>query len=135
MADFSYISPIPEKGIIRTDAPVTGQTLVRSFIPKAPNQISINGFGFYPNIPTIYPNDGVYLDLYNAVERYLESNLNVTTYTINNQTVTVNVEQDVVDLGYRSGLYNVEYSFIRNYLGSGVGHKVEIQEILSLIHI
>lgn len=124
-------SPIPERGVIRTDAAVSGQTLTRSLPPTGSVDSYVQRFGTYQNIPTLYPNDCVQLDLYNAVERYLETNLNVTTATLSSQNITVNVEQDLIDLGYRSGLYNVEYSFIRNYLGSGLGHKLEVQEISS----
>lgn len=130
-ATFSRTSPIPERGIIRTDSTVQGQTFTRTLPPTGSSESSVKGFGSYQSIPTVYPNDGVQLDLYNAVERYLETNPYVTTYSLTSQTVTVNVEQDLIDLGYRSGLYNVEYSFIRNYLGSSVGHKLEVQEISS----
>jgi hypothetical protein len=130
-SDASKTSPIPEKGVIRTDKLVPGQTRTLSLTLTGSSQSTVKGFGSYQNIPTLYPNDGVQLDLYNAVERYLETNPYITTHTLTSQTVTVNVEQDLIDLGYRSGLYNVEYSFIRNYLGSNVGHKLEVQEISS----
>ena len=78
-----------------------------------------------------YPNDVVVLDVYNAVNVFLESNYRVSTFVKKGNDIELNVEDDIKNLGYISGKYIAEYKFHRNYLGSGDGHKVQIQEISS----
>ena len=98
--------------------------------PK-PQPTSVKGFGSESNLIESYPNDAIVLDVRNAVNVFLESNYRVNTYQQKGNDITVDVEQDIKDLGYVSGKYLVEYKFHRNYLGSGDGHRVEIQEISS----
>jgi len=90
---------------------------------------TIPQFGVNNKNPLIYPNDTVQIDLYNAVDQYLESNYNITTYQLDGDTISLNVEQDLIDLNYLSGKYKVVYKFYKNLLGSGVGHKFQVHEI------
>lgn len=96
---------------------------------SSPQTITIPQFGVNQKNQLIYPNDAVQLDLYNAVNQYLESNYNVTTYQLNGDTITLNVEQDLFDLNYLGGQYRVVYRFHKNLLGSGVGHKFKVHEV------
>lgn len=86
-------------------------------------------FGSSTNPIAVYPNDTVQVDVYNAVAQYLESNYRVNTFVKTNDTITLDLEKDVSGLGYISGKYRAEYRFLRNYLGSGDAHKLQIQEI------
>ena len=108
------------------------QTPAVSPLPTpTPQPTTIKGFGSESNLIERYPNDAIILDVRNAVNVFLESNYRVNTYIQEGNDITVDVEQDIKDLGYTSGKYLVEYKFHRNYLGSGDGHRVEIQEISS----
>lgn len=92
---------------------------------------SIPSFGAYPNSNTNYPNDSLQLNVYNAVNQYLETKYRTSNFSLNNNEVTVNVEQDIADLGYITGKYLAEYRFIRNYIGSFDGPRLQVQEISS----
>ncbi len=100
-------------------------------VPKSPQATNVKPFGLESSEIDRYPNDVVVLDIYNAVGVYLESSFRVSTFTKSGNDITLDVEADVKNLGYVSGKYNAEYKFHRNILGSGDGHKVEIQEISS----
>lgn len=82
-----------------------------------------------------FPNDVVRFDLFNANNVYLGTTFRVTDYTFSQttqgQSVILNVEKNVQELGYIAGRYNVAYRFHRNILGSGDpgGHKLLVQEI------
>jgi hypothetical protein len=89
----------------------------------------VRPFGLEPDLAYVYPNDVVQLDIYNAVDQYLETNYRVTGYDKTSTTVTVDVENDLTSLGYQSGRYKTVYKFYRNYLGSGDTHKLQVQEI------
>lgn len=88
-------------------------------------------FGAYSNLDDQYPNDVIHIDVFNAVDRYLESIYNFGSFTIQNQLVTIDVEQAIADLGYVSGKYKTQFRFLRNHLGSGNGLRLNIQEISS----
>ena len=94
----------------------------------------VESFGSKTNMPNyVYPNDVVRFDLFNANNDYLGTNYRVDDYrfqsTIEGSSVIVNVEQNVQQLGYLAGRYNVSYKFHRNILGAGDAHKLSIQEI------
>lgn len=89
----------------------------------------IPSFGVNTTNQLVYPSDAVQLDVYNAVNQYLETNYNVTTYSNDAQTITLNVEQDLFNLNYLGGQYRVVYKFYKNILGSGVGHKFRVHEV------
>jgi len=109
-----------------------GQTpTTRPPAPQSPQANNVKPFGLEPGDVDRYPNDVVVLDVSNAVGVYLESSFRVSTYTKTGNDITLDVEADIKNLGYVSGKYNVQYKFHRNILGSGDGHKVEIQEISS----
>lgn len=107
----------------------TASTVIASPTPPQP----VSRFGFYSNEVNRYPNDVIRFDLLNANNVYLGTNYRVASSyfkEINQgQTVVVNVEQDIQQLGYLAGRYNYTYKFHRNILGSGDGHKLRIQEI------
>ncbi len=117
----------------------TRQALVGELIHLSPtaeviaggtiNTPSIPTFGAYGSSTANYPNDVVQLDLYNAADRYLESDFGVSGVTKRAETVFIDVERNLTDLGYTSGVYSVEYRFLRNFLGSGAGHRLRIQEV------
>ena len=107
----------------------TSPTQSAAVANSSPQTITIPQFGVNQKNQLIYPNDAVQLDLYNAVNQYLESNYNVTTYQLNGDTITLNVEQDLFDLNYLGGQYRVVYKFHKNLLGSGVGHKFRVHEV------
>ncbi len=103
-------------------SPVSTNTSIQSSTTVEPFGIKSNSIG-------VYPNDSVQLDIYNANNQYLETNYRITTFIKDSDTVTVDPEKDLSDLGYISGRYRVEYKFNRNYLGSGDAHKLQIQEV------
>ena len=82
-----------------------------------------------------YPNDSVQLDLYNAVDDYLATNYRIPEVQIKpafkaaGVVIDLHVERDIQRLDYLAGQYNIRYKFNRNLLGSGDGHRVQIQEI------
>ena len=90
---------------------------------------NIPPFGTNTNLIVNYPNDSVQLNIFNAVNLYLETNYRVTDYNYDQDTITVDPEKNLADLNYISGKYQVNYKFYRNHLGSGDGHKLQIQEI------
>ena len=110
-----------------------GKSLPTSIRPinPPPQSNTVKPFGIESGEITRYPNDVVILDVYNAVNVYLESNYRVSTFTKESSEITLDVEADIKNLGYVSGKYVVNYKFHRNILGSGDGHKVELQEISS----
>ena len=94
----------------------------------------VEPFGAKANRPVFaYPNDVVRFDLFNANNVYLGTNYRVDDFrfqqTTQGQSVIVNVEQNVQQLGYLAGRYNFSYKFHRNILGAGDAHKLSIQEI------
>jgi len=97
--------------------------------PLQPSMVS--PFGIKPNNVTIYPNDAVVVDVFNALNLYLETNFRVNSYTKDDLDITLDVEADLKQFNYITGKYNVQYKFHRNYLGSGDGHRIGIQEISS----
>lgn len=109
---------------------VSGSVSLQS-VPNSNNQNVIKPFGNYQNKIDSYPNDVVRLDIENANAQFLESNFRVNTYILNGSEVTLDPEKDLADLSYISGKYGVTYRFHRNLLGSGDGHKLQIQEISS----
>ncbi len=122
------ISTIPA-GSIKT-APITVDAKGKPTPPPPPiNPPVVKPFGMNSGLIEQYPNDVVILDIYNAVNVFLESNYRVSTFIKKGNDMELNVEEDVKNLGYISGKYITEYKFHRNYLGSGDGHKVQIQEI------
>jgi hypothetical protein len=109
--------------------PSTQPSQPSNTVNTTPNNQTIPQFGVNQKNQLIYPNDVVQLDIYNAVNQYLESNYNVTTYQLNGDVITLNVEQDLFDLNYLGGQYRVVYRFYKNLLGSGVGHKFKVHEV------
>ena len=99
--------------------------------PTIPTISNISPFGFYANAIETYPNDIIRLDIYNGANQYIETNYRVGNYIKEDYKVSLNPEQNLKDLGYISGRYKITYNFHRNLLGSGDGHKLEIQEISS----
>ena len=89
----------------------------------------VSPFGTSQGTIAVYPNDTTQLNVYNAVEQYLETDFRINTYSKDSNTVTLDIEKDLSNLGYISGKYRAEYKFFRNYLGSGDAHKLQIQEI------
>lgn len=86
-------------------------------------------FGSNNNPIAVYPNDAIQLDVFNAIDTYLETGYRITTFNKSEDVITVYPEKDVSDLGYISGKYKINYKFQRNYLGSGDAHRLQIQEI------
>ena len=111
--------------VTRSEKPIATARPVNS------QEIVVKPFGMESGTVDQYPNDVVILDIYNAVNAYLETNYRVSTFIKKGNEIELNVEEDVKNLGYISGKYVTEYKFHRNYLGSGDGHKVQIQEISS----
>lgn len=91
----------------------------------------VEPFGIKPNNVIAHPNDAVVVDVRNALGVYLETNFRSNNFVKEGLEVTLDVEADLKQFNYITGKYNVEYKFHRNYLGSGDGHKLEIQEISS----
>ena len=106
-------------------------TAVKGRDKPIPTISTISPFGFYKSINGVYPNDAVILDVYNGADQYIETNYRVGNYVKEEYKVLLNPEQNLKDLGYISGRYKTTYKFHRNLLGSGDGHKLEIQEISS----
>lgn len=79
----------------------------------------------------VYPNDTVLLDIYNFTNDYLETVYRATNITREGYQISINVEQELANLQYYSGKYNITARFLRNHLGSGDGDKLVIQEISS----
>jgi len=118
-------------GSIKAIPPTLGAN-GKPIVPTPPvNSPVVKPFGMESDVVSQYPNDVVILDIYNAVNVYLETNYRVSTFVKKGNDMELNVEEDVKNLGYISGKYIAEYKFHRNYLGSGDGHKVQIQEISS----
>ena len=74
----------------------------------------VEPFGAKTNRPVFsYPNDVVRFDLFNANNVYLGTNYRVDDFrfqqTIQGQSVIVNVEQNVQQLGYLAGRYNFSW--------------------------
>ena len=129
---------------IRDQNSNTGNPQVEQAVPNITPPISVNvtqtqgqvqPFGAKSGPISTFPNDVVRFDLYNANDQWLGVNYRVEDYTFNQttegQSVTLNVENNVQQLGYLAGRYNFIYKFHRNILGSGdpQGHKLTIQEI------
>lgn len=91
----------------------------------------VDQFGTNPSFVGHYPSDVIQVDVFNAVDRYLESTYRFTSFSLHNNTVTVDIEQAIADLGYVSGKYKAQFRFLRNHLGSGDGVRLKIQEISS----
>lgn len=89
----------------------------------------VKSFGSSNNGIANYPNDVVRLDIQNANDQYLESNYRVDGFIQSNNEITLDPEKNLKDLGYISGKYKVTYRFHRNLLGSGDGHKLQVQEV------
>lgn len=93
----------------------------------------VKGFGLFPQSAGSYPNDTVRIDLYNQADEYLGTNYRTSGYTIENKlgenTITLDIEKHIQELGYIAGRYRAVYKFHRNILGSGDGHKIVVQEI------
>jgi len=136
------LSTIPE-GTIGTKLLPDGSIKPKSKTPKSkqlntaqplgiviPNT-AVKPFGVESSDVSQYPNDTIILDVYNAVNVFLESNYRINTSTKRGSSIELDVEEDIRNLGYVSGKYIAEYKFHRNYLGSGDGHKVLIQEVSS----
>ena len=117
---------IPNNQIVKSPLNIPNNQIVTS-----PTISNISPFGFYANVIETYPNDIIRLDIYNGADQYIETNYRVGSYIKQDYKVTLNPEQNLKDLGYISGRYKITYNFHRNLLGSGDGHKVEIQEISS----
>jgi len=92
-------------------------------------ELRVKPFASYQSSISNYPNDVVRLDIYNAVDQYLETDYRVASFTKNGMEVTLDPETDLSNLNYISGRYRVDYKFHRNILGSGDGHKLQVQEI------
>jgi hypothetical protein len=92
-------------------------------------ELRVKPFASYQSSISSYPNDVVRLDIYNTVDQYLETDYRITTFTKDGMEVTLDPEIDLSNLNYISGRYKVDYKFHRNILGSGDGHKLQIQEI------
>ena len=103
-------------------------------INVAQSEGPVESFGAKSTAPIYaYPNDVVRFDLFNANNVYLGTNYRIDDFrfqqTTQGQSVIVNVEQNVQQLGYLAGRYNFSYKFHRNILGAGDAHKLSIQEI------
>lgn len=93
-------------------------------------QGNVSSFGLYPLDLAANPSDTVLLDVYSFTNRYLESNFDISNFQRpDSNTVLLNATEDLQNLGYRNGKFNIQYKFLRNILGSGTGEKVEIVEI------
>ena len=92
-------------------------------------ELRVKPFASYQSTISTYPNDVVRLDIYNAVDQYLETDYRIASFTKNGMEVTLDPEMDLSNLNYLSGRYRVDYKFHRNILGSGDGHKLQVQEI------
>ena len=88
-------------------------------------------FGTYPSTVYSAPSDTLQIDVYSASDLYLESITNLTTssFSINGDQVTVDLEAVLRASQYVAGDFNVTVKTLRNYLGSADGHKVLIQDI------
>lgn len=133
----------PMEDVVKIIPPVPKATTpVQAEVPE------IMGFGTKSQSLTAYPNDVVRLDLFNAANLYLGTDYRVDGWRTNQQnnkitttqvsiggqkadniTLNLNIDEDVQQLGYVAGRYQLTYKFHRNILGSGDGHKLVIQEI------
>lgn len=77
----------------------------------------------------VYPNDSILLDVYNYTNDFLETIYRPDAYGIDNFKVSIDIEKALRQQQYYSGKYNINARFLRNYLGSGDGFKIAIQEI------
>ena len=66
------------------------------------NSPVVKPFGMESGTVDQYPNDVVILDIYNAVNAYLETNYRVSTFINKGNEIELNVEEDVKNLGYIS---------------------------------
>lgn len=101
------------------------------FLPIYDPSVSVPVFGTSDRDRGVYPNDGIILDVYNYTNDYLESTYRLQNYTLSNYEVTIDVEEELKTLQYYSGKYNVTARFYRNYLGSGDGDRLKIEEVSS----
>lgn len=97
----------------------------QSYVPIVPI------FGTYNSIASTFPSDQVYVNIFNVVDRFLETSYTASSVYQSGTTVTIDVEKTLQDLGYISGKYKTEFKFIRNYLGTGDGLKLRVQEVSS----
>lgn len=89
-------------------------------------------FGASPQQRGVYPNDAIVLDIYNFTNDYIESTYRVQNYSFPEEfKVAINVEEELKSLQYYSGKYNIVGRFFRNYLGSGDGDRLIVEEISS----
>lgn len=101
----------------------------------SPMESEVEAFGAKSANLANYPNDIVRLDLFNANTDYLGTTFRIGDYklkrTTDGQSVILNIEENIQNLGYFSGRYSAIYRFHRNILGSGDinSHKLVIQEI------
>jgi hypothetical protein len=123
------MTPVPSVQGTSIPLPPPTQSITELTSSLLPQQV--NDFLTYPNNSEIFPNDSLWLNVYNAVDQYLETDYRVNTFSKDLTTITIDVEQSVSQLGYISGKYNVEYRFMRNHLGSWDGYKLEVHEISS----
>jgi len=103
--------------------------LSSSFVSGSNSPNLVEPFGVYPNLRAQYPNDVVQVNIFNAVDRYLESVYRFDGFTVQSNQVTVDVEQALTQLGYLSGKYRTEFRLLRNHLGSGDGNRLRVQEV------
>ncbi len=90
---------------------------------------SVPPFGAGSPERNVYPNESILLEIYNFTNDYLETVYRPSAYNVENYKVSIDVEKILQQQRYYSGKYNVRARFLRNYLGSGDGNKLVIQEI------
>lgn len=134
--------------VINSVEEVVEETTTPNIVPiPAPSVSPVPTFGIKSGTIVTYPNDVVRLDLYNAVDVYLDTNYRVDDFILQQPpttlapqssigdtpsptiSATLKVNDNVRQLGFNSGKYKLSYKFHRNILGSGDGHKLSIQEI------
>jgi hypothetical protein len=129
----SLSGELPIKGGLTSSTSADTSTSTNSPVPSNTIGVTtypfVSPFGVAQNSIAVYPNDTVQLNVYNAVDQYLETDFRINTYKKDGDIITLDLEKDVSNLGYISGKYKAEYEFFRNYLGSGDAHKLQIQEI------
>lgn len=98
-------------------------------LPLPPSNL-VPVFGSYRD-NSVYPKDKIYLTVRNAIDIVIAQSYDITNYTLIANNLTLNLSQDIIDLGYITGKYLSTYTFFRQLLGSPTAEKLIIHEISS----
>jgi len=120
----SYIKDKPAKVSTTMAKPLTPVNLIT--VPQS--------FGTYKlKQPFDYPLDDIVIDVYNRNGQLLETLPTPTgpvlDFTIESDSISIDLEQQLKNYNYLAGEFTVEIRAIRNYLGAAQGAKLQIQEV------